>query len=228
MKDKLNFTFTMPKLPSAEEAKAMLEKGMAGMKASLGKQVSEASSKKMAIKIPKGLDLDIRTKEAARYFSGNIFEKALTAFDKSALVIIGVSWTVALIACGVAFITVKEAAALKVKTETARALEPILPKINRVILGKEQYEPLLARLKKQFPNLSIEISGRPSLQIKSDDAEAFMTWLNAIGYTDAMVPSIRWTMTAFCVGPECPSEAMMYAEFTAEAINIAPPEGNIP
>jgi hypothetical protein len=174
--------------------------------------------------LEKNFKLDLRVKDASSYFSGAIFEKALSSLDRSTLLIIGVAWLVALTACGLAFITTREAAELKMRAETARALEPILPKINRLLLTKEQYEPLTVRLKKQFPAITFEVSGKPTLQIKSNDASQFMDWLNAVSYVDSMVPSIRWTLIYMCVGPECPGEHLMLADLTAEAINIAQPE----
>lgn len=230
MKDKLNINIRMPKIPSAEALKGLF----AGKRPALSAEYAEVENipappkNKMDFKIPKAFDLGIRMDETGRYFSGPVFDKALQALDKSALLIVGVSWLVALLLSGVSFLAVKEASDLKVKMDTARALEPVLPKVNRLILSKEQYEQLVVRLKKQYPTISFEITGKPSLQIRSNEPDLFATWLNAIGYTDSLVPSIRWTMTQFCVGPECPGDYLMLAELTAEAINIAQPEGAPP
>lgn len=177
--------------------------------------------------MPKSLALNLRMGEISRYFSSNaLIERALTSLDKSALLIIGVSWAVALAATGLAYMGVKEASALKVKTETVRALEPVLPKVNRVLLSKEQYMPLTERLKKQFPEVQFEITARPALRIYSNKGEQFIDWLNAVSYTDSMVPSIRWSLVSFCVGTECSGEFIMQAELVAEAINITQPESN--
>jgi hypothetical protein len=182
---------------------------------------------KAAANLLKGMMLDMRAGEVSRYFSASVIEKAVQSFDKSALIIIGVSWFVAMASIGLAFIGVKEAAAVKIKVDTARALEPILPKINRILLGKDQYDPLVARLKKQFPDVLFDVTGKPSLRIYSNKPEEFIGWLNAVSYTDSMVPSVRWSLVNLCVGTECPGDFVMSAEVVAEAINIAQPEGKI-
>lgn len=213
-------------------AQEWLDKGRAFIEAQkIALEEKKASSvaqpaAKLSFKLPKAFDLGIRTDETGRYFSGKVMEDALASLDKASLLIIGVVWLVALLACGAAYLAVKDAAALKVKTETARALEPILPKVNRLPLSKDQYEPLVTRLKKQFPVITFEVSPKPSLLIKTNDSDNFLTWLNAIGYTDSMIPSIRWTMVSFCAGPECPGDFVMQADVAAEAINIAKPEIN--
>lgn len=196
-----------------------------------GPFVSEPSAEmrhKTAFKLPKGFGPDLRMGEIGRYFSGSVFEKALVTIDKSTLVIMGVAWVVAIITMGLAFVAVRETAQLKLKTEVARALDPVLPKIVRLALTKEQYEPLIARLKKQFPTITIEITGKPTLRLQSNNPEEFMTWLNAVSYVDSMISTVRWTMTTFCVGTECPGDGLMQAELTAEAINITQPENLAP
>jgi hypothetical protein len=179
---------------------------------------------KPTFSMPKALTGEVRIKEVGRYFSGGVFEKALLTIDKSTLLIIGGAWLVAIIATGLAFMSVRDATQLKLKTETARALDPVMPKIARLSLNKEQYQPLLERLKKQFPMVQLEITGKPNLKIQNNNPDAFMDWLNAISYVDGMVSTVRWTMTSFCVGVECAGDALMQAELTAESINITQPE----
>jgi hypothetical protein len=157
-----------------------------------------------------------------------VFEKALLTIDKSTLVIVAAAWVAAIISMGFAFVAVRETSQLKLKAEVARALEPVLPKIVRLPLTKDQYDPLLKRLNKQFPKISIEITQKPTLRLHSNNPEEFMTWLNAVSYTDSMISTVRWTLTAFCVGTECPGDEMMQAELTAESINITQPEAVAP
>lgn len=187
-------------------------------------QMHVGAAKKQAFVIPKAFSLDIRVKEIGRYFSGAVFEKAILTIDKSTLLIIGVAWAVAMVSIGLAFAAVKDTAQLKLKTEVARALDPVLPKIVRLPLTKDQYAPLLARLKKQFPTVIFDITGKPTLRLQSSNPEEFMNWLNTVSYMDSMVSTVRWTLTEFCVGSECPGEGLMQAELTAEAINITQPE----
>jgi hypothetical protein len=187
-----------------------------------------AAPQKTPLALPKALSIDLRATEIGRYFSGNVFEKAVLTIDKSTLLIIGIAWLVAMVVAGLAFATVKEASQLRLKTEVARALEPVLPKIVRLPLSKEQYEPLLLRLKKQFPTITFEITPKPTLKIHTSNADEFISWLNAVSYTDSMVSTVRWTLASFCVGVECPSEGLMQAELTAEAINITQPESPPP
>ncbi len=166
----------------------------------------------------------VRVNEISRYFSGDILEKAILTIDKSTALIIGTAWLVAMVAMGIAFVAVRDTAQLKLKVEVASALDPVLPKIVRMPLNKEQYEPLLQRLKKQFPTLAIEISAKSTLRVQSNNSDEFMAWLNAVNYVDSMVSTVRWTLTTFCVGVECPGDNVMQAELTAEAINITQPE----
>ncbi|MDX1922751.1 MAG: hypothetical protein SFW65_06455 [Alphaproteobacteria bacterium] len=179
---------------------------------------------KQSFAMPKGLSLDLRMGDVGRYFSGAVFEKAMVTIDKSTLLIIGIAWLVAIVAMGLAFTAVKDTAQLKLKTEVARALDPVLPKIVRLPLTKEQYEPLQARLKKQFPTVNFDITSKPTLRLMSNNPDDFMNWLNAVSYVDSMVSTVRWTLNAFCVGVECPGDGLMQAELTAEAINITQPE----
>ncbi|NDE90687.1 MAG: hypothetical protein EB059_06065 [Alphaproteobacteria bacterium] len=188
----------------------------------------EEPALKKPFKLPKALALDVRFKEAPRYFSGSIFEKVLMTFDKSTLAIIGVAWLAAMIAVAIAFVSVKEMSQLKLKIEIARALDPVLPKIVRAPLSKDDYAPLLARLKKQFPAVNIEITNKPTLRIQSNNPDDFITWLNAISYTDSMVSTVRWTISSFCVGSECTDNGVMQAELAAEKINITQPEEMTP
>jgi hypothetical protein len=171
--------------------------------------------------LPKKLSLDLRMGEASRYFSGSVFEKAMVSLDKITLWIVCVTWVVALAAMGGAYMAVKTAGGLKIQAEAARAQEPPVPVISRLPLNKEQYIPLVDRVKKQFPGLTYEITNKPSLRITSINGDMFNGWLNAIGYTDSMVPTIRWNMVMFCAGTECPGEGLMQSELVAETINIS-------
>lgn len=194
-------------------------------KMSLAKNMaSDESAQAVATSLGKKMGLDLRFNEIGRYLSSTIFEKAVQTIDKSALVIVGVSWLVAFAALGMAFLSVREAAALKVKVETAKALEPALPKISRALLNKDQYQPMIDRLKKQFPTISFDITAKPSLRIYTNKSEEFMNWINAVSYTDSMVSAVRWTLTSMCVGAECPGEFVMSAELVAEMITITNPE----
>lgn len=170
------------------------------------------------------IGFDLKVKETPSYFSTAVMEKALTTFDKAAVIIIGVSWLVALVVMGLTYVAVRDAADLKAKAETARGLEPVLPKIVRLPLLRGQYDPILARLKKQFPTLTFDITSTPGLKISSSNPEEYMNWLNAISYMDSMISTVRWTLSTFCVGMECPGEAVMQTELTAEAINITQPQ----
>ena len=183
------------------------------------KQSSDASIKATS-GAKKFFALDLHMNESNRYFSGSVLSKALGSLDKSMGLIIGISWFVALVVIGIAVVSVRDATSLKIKVETARALDPIIPKIDRVPLLKEQYEPLVQRIKKQFPTIMFEITSTPSLMIKSNQGDDFVTWLNAVSYADSLVPSIRWTLTRFCVGVECAGDFVMTADIKAEAINI--------
>ena len=183
---------------------------------------------KLRMAIPKGMSVDLRISEMGKYFSGSIFEKAITTIDKSTLLIIGVVWLAAIISMGLAFAAVRDTAQLKLKADVARALDPVLPRIVRMPLTKDQYEPLTARLKKQFPTLLVEITSKPSLRVQSNNPDEFLSWLNAVSYVDSMVSTIRWTLTTFCVGSECPGEGMMQADLSAESINITQAESVSP
>ncbi|MBI3419577.1 MAG: hypothetical protein HY053_05550 [Proteobacteria bacterium] len=203
MKFSLPSKFDLPKLPGMPD--------LAGMPGKMG--------------LSGAFKLNLRMGEASRYFSGSVFERAIMSMDKITLGIIGITWLVAILAMGGAFMAVKGAGSLKLQAETARAQEPAVPRITRVPLSKEQYEPLAARLKKQFPGLSYELTSKPALKIYSNNGEEFTNWLNAIGYADSMVASVRWNLTLFCAGPECPGEGLMQAELTAETITISQAEG---
>lgn len=182
------------------------------------------AAQEMAASLGKRSGLNIRLQEIGKYFSSSIFEKAIQTLDKSALIIISISWLVAFLAMGMAFLGAREAAALRVKVETAKALEPAVPKISRTLLNKDQYLPLLERLKKQFPGISFDITPKPSLRIYTNKSEEFMNWINAVSYTDSMVSAVRWSLASMCVGTECPGEFVMSAELVAEMITITSPE----
>lgn len=178
--------------------------------------------------MPKGMSVDLRMNEASKYFTGAIFEKIITTLDKSTLLIISVVWVAALVSMGLAFTAVRDTAQLKLKADVARALDPVLPTIIRQPLTKEQYDPLLARLRKQFPTLAIDVTPKPNLRIQSNNPDEFISWLNSVSYVDSMVSTVRWTLTTFCVGSECPGDNVMQAELSAESINITQPESISP
>src|ERR1043166_272579 len=216
--------FTLPKMPDLSQLSRLAQ--MKGLMPPLPKMPSLSElTAKLPEGIAKSLKIDLKLSEASRYMSGPMMERALAAFDKSTLLIISVAWLAAVVAMGVSFLSVREVGILKVKVETARAQEPVLPKVERVALKKDQYTPLLERLKKQFPTLQYDVTSQPTLRIYSNNGEDFITWLNAVSYTDSMVSTVRWTMATFCVGSECPGDTMMQAELTAESINITQPEG---
>ena len=179
---------------------------------------------KIRMAMPKGMSVDLRMSEVGKYFTGSILEKVITTIDKSTLLIIGVVWLAALVSMGLAFSAVRDTAQLKLKADVARALDPILPRIIRTPLTKDQYDPLVLRLTKQFPTLSISVTNKPSLMVQSNNPDEFITWLNSVSYVDSMVSTVRWTLTMFCVGSECPGDNVMQAELNAESINITQPE----
>ncbi len=183
---------------------------------------------KLRMAMPKGMSVDLRMGEVAKYFSGNVFEKVIATLDKTTLLIIGTAWLAAIVSMGLAFVAVRDTSQLKLKVDVARALDPVLPKIVRMPLTKDQYDPLLQRLRKQFPKLAIDITLKPTLHIQSNNPDEFITWLNAVSYVDSMISTVRWTLTTFCVGVECPTDNVMEAELTAESINITQPEAISP
>ncbi len=171
--------------------------------------------------------LDLRMGEVSRYFSGAVFQKAAAMLDKATLWIILITWIVATLSIGAAFMSVRAAADLKMKADTARALQPVIPKITRAPLTRGQYMPLYERIKKEFPTLTFEVTARPGLRIFSNNGDDFSSWLNAIGFADSMVPTIRWDMIFFCAGTECPGTPLMAAELVAETITITGSEGSM-
>ena len=183
---------------------------------------------KLRMAMPKGMSVDLRMNEVTKYFSGAIFEKVIATLDKTTLLIIGTAWLAAIVSMGLAFVAVRDTAQMKLKVDVARALDPVLPKIVRLPLTKDQYDPLLHRLRKQFPTLSIDITAKPTLHIQSNNPDEFISWLNAVSYVDSMISTVRWTLTTFCVGVECPTDNVMEAELTAESINITQPEAISP
>ncbi len=125
------------------------------------------------VALPKKLNLDLRLGEVSRYFSGSVFEKVMGSLDKATLWIIIVTWAVTLAAMGGAYMAVKTAGSLKLQAEVARAQEPPVPKVSRTLLSKDQYDPLLVRIKKQFPTLTYDVTQRPSIRIYSKQRREF-------------------------------------------------------
>lgn len=223
----------MIKLPAAAQdfiAKLTAPRGQASLDGEEGGsgQFAAPLLEKLRVLMPKGMSVDLRMNETGKYFSAGIFEKVITTIDKSTLLIIGVIWLAALVSMGLAFTAVRDTSQLKLRADVARALDPILPRIIQTPLTKDQYDPLLLRLRKQFPTLAISVTNKPALSILSNNSDEFITWLNSVSYVDSMVSTVRWTLTSFCVGSECPGDNIMQAELTAESINITQPDTESP
>ena len=148
---------------------------------------------------------------------------SLKSFDKYTAAIVGVAWLVACVMLFFASFSIRGVVGAKRDALAAMAQEPCVPKITTIPIRLDKIQPLISRLKRQFPDITIDQRESKYLVFKSNDGEKFHDWIAALGYVDAMVPDIRWDLREFCVGVCGGGGGLMSATLVGRKITISLP-----
>jgi hypothetical protein len=159
-----------------------------------------------------------------RWWSQELLMKALKSLDRAAIAMITAAWLGALCMMGLALYTVTKAHQTQQKTETAAALEPAVPIIQKSIMPRPELEKLAVRLRGRYEKLIFNALPENALEIASSEPNSFQDWLASLSYLDTIAPQARWSIKDFCVGTECGGSALMRAVVSGERINFKIPE----
>lgn len=157
-------------------------------------------------------------------FSSDQLVKAMRTLDRTALIMIMVTWVGALVMMGIALYTVSSANKARQLTEEAAAVEPIVPITQSAPVQRVELEKLAERLHNRFDRISFNAMPDNTLEIASTEAGNYLDWLTSLSYLDTIAPQIRWQVRDLCVGSECGSGAVMRAAVAGEKVNFKVPE----
>lgn len=161
-------------------------------------------------------------------FSAEHLVKAMRTLDRTAVVMISVTWVCALIIMGIALYTVNANRHAALQVEESAAIEPIVPTVHRALLPRAQLEQYAGRLRNQFSKVNFNAMSDNSLEVISADAGAFRDWMLALSYLDTIAPQVRWTVRELCVGNECGTGAVMRAYVIGEKATFRLPAVKTP
>jgi hypothetical protein len=150
--------------------------------------------------------------------------RSLQQLDHAALGMIAVVWLAAVTITGMALYTVNKSYHKGTKVDEAAALEPIVPQMEQARLARPEIGKLSERLKARFEKVTFNATADNQLEIVTSDPNAYEEWLSAIGYLDALVPQVRWSIREMCVGGECGGNSLMKALIMGERVNFKIPE----
>ncbi len=156
--------------------------------------------------------------------SADLLAKTMRSLDRTAMAMLIVSWSAAILMMGVALYTVSTAHHAKVEAETAAALEPLVPTINRATLSRKDLDGFVARLRVRYKTVEISATPDNALVISGTDSAHFLDWLSALSYLDTVAPQVRWTIRDLCVGNECGGSSLMRAAIIAERVTFQTPQ----
>jgi hypothetical protein len=154
----------------------------------------------------------------------DLLAKTLRALDRTAMVMIIVSWSAAILMMGVALYTVSSAHHARQEADEAAAIEPLVPVIKRAALARKEMDGFVDRLRSRYKTVSINASPDNALEISGTDPNNFLDWLSALSYLDTIAPQMRWTIRDLCVGNECGGSALMRAAIIAERVTFQAPQ----
>ncbi|MDD5586032.1 MAG: hypothetical protein PHY92_03620 [Alphaproteobacteria bacterium] len=165
------------------------------------------------------MKLDIQA--IGKSFAPGVMVRAIRAFDRATIVVVLTCWAGALLIMTFALYTLNLSVTAKREMAAAAAGEPALPRI--VAKGPEtaEIQPLVDRLKKQFPAITLNLGRDQTLTVSTMDVGNFRLWLTVLGYIDTALPQYRWTMNEFCVGSKCDRTMPMMAILKPEKISFA-------
>ncbi|MDD3030097.1 MAG: hypothetical protein PHS57_07450 [Alphaproteobacteria bacterium] len=158
-----------------------------------------------------------------RVFSPRVVYMAIKSFDRSTAVIIGLAWAVACLMLFFASLSIRGVVDSKREALLALAQEPVLPKITTAPIRLNNIEPILSRLKRQFPEINIDQREGKFLTLRSNDGALFHQWISALSYIDSMTPEIRWDLREFCVGACGGGGGLMSATLVGREVSISLP-----
>jgi hypothetical protein len=158
------------------------------------------------------------------FFSTEQLAKAMRSLDRTALVMIMVTWIGATLMMGVALYTVTIAHKARQQADEAAAVEPIVPVTMRAILARAELDKYADRLRLRFDKVTFNAMPDNALEISSTESGNYLDWLAALTYLDTIAPQVRWSVRDLCVGNECGSGAMMRAALVGERVTFKVPD----
>lgn len=159
--------------------------------------------------------------------STELLAKVLRSLDRTAMVMLIVSWSAAVLMMGVTLYTVSVAHHAGQEAESAAALEPMVPTIKRTALTRKELDSFVDRLRGRYKTVNINASPDNALEISGIDPAHFLDWLSALSYLDTIAPQVRWTIRDLCVGNECGGSSLMRAAIIAERVTFQAPQPKV-
>jgi hypothetical protein len=156
-----------------------------------------------------------------RVLSPRLAVKAMQAFDRATIVVVGTCWLAAGFILAVAIWTIFASASARRAADEAQVKEPLLPKIVRSAIDGKNTQILVDRMQHRYPTVNFSAQSN-HLRISSTDGTKFRDWLMAVSYIDTIAPEYHWTIQDFCVG-KCKGD-IMSAVLVAEKITFTAPD----
>lgn len=149
--------------------------------------------------------------------------RAFKALDRTAVIMMLISWLGAVALMGLALYTANSAGKARQAADVAAAVEPIVPVVQRATLPKAELEKYAALLRQRFAKISFNALPDNGLEVASTEGQDYLEWLAALSYLDTLAPQVRWVVRDMCVGPECGAGAVMRAIVTGERVTFKVP-----
>ena len=155
-------------------------------------------------------------------FSGEIAVRAVKTFDRASGIIVLTVWGAALAFVGLAYLGIGQTIEARGKLAEAESAQPVLPVIAQEPIATPAIQDISDRLAKRYGDKIIFAPNGSQLHISATAPEIYTTWMEAVSYLDTISPDTQWTISQFCVGPEC-KDGLMSVTLDAQHISFTAP-----
>ncbi len=159
------------------------------------------------------------------HFLDNLPQRA----GKNALIIAVSMWLVAAVALFLLFHNTLSLQDIQKQLAMAEGTRITVPQISYLPVDPQILKPVVDRLRKIYPSLTIDLQTEGKVSIKGLTTRDFPIWRAAIGDLAHASPGWKLTVTKFCTGSRC-SDAPLVAIITVQNVDIqlpAPPSEDV-
>ncbi len=133
----------------------------------------------------------------------NVFlEKLPQNAGQTVLIAAGIAWAMAAASGLYASVEAKALIQMREQLKETKALQPSVPKIADVPIGKEEVEAFAKQMQATYRGLDIKANG-PTITITAQTTARFTEFREAVGHVQNGGSGWRVTMEKLCVGREC-------------------------
>lgn len=141
------------------------------------------------------------------------------------LIAAGIAWGMAAASGLFTMMQAKNLTELREKLQASEALKPVVPTLTRVAVPKEELKGMIDALKSVYPKMTInENAGKLTLQSK--DTATYTEFREALGHVVNGGNGWKVGVESFCVGRECPQNALD-AAIKVEKLKIDKPSPQV-